>query len=217
MERFLLTILLFGLFIELGTGITLWVIDFWNTTIFSFILLHLLVGWILWIPFLSYVFPHSWGEFRFKYFAFLLPKSRDLVSEERKRVGGPDQQSDTQRQGDRLYNLSAVILLLMLFCSFILGSYLTVVGIPQQRDWVLHTHILSGLVAIGLLVFHLRKPLSQLIRIRLGLMTLFFLPFSEGQPFLKIFLIKRLGFQEYYPPLKINILMLHPKTQRYFN
>ena len=136
MQGFLLNVLLFGLLIELGTGIALWVIDFWNTTIFSFILLHLLVGFILWIPLLFYVFPHSLGEIGFKYFSFLLPKPRAFVSEERKKAGDLDQQSDTQRQGDRLYNLSAMILLLLLFLSFVLGSYLTVVGVPQKRDWV---------------------------------------------------------------------------------
>jgi len=70
MERFFLTVLFFGLFIEIGTGVSLWVIDFLEyNTFFLFILLHLFVGLILWIPLLFYVFPHSLGGIGFKYFS----------------------------------------------------------------------------------------------------------------------------------------------------
>lgn len=144
-KKILFNVLFLGLFLEAATGFLVTVFDYWEVTLFSLVLLHVMIGVFLIVPLILYGLVHGVKEMYFMKF-FDQRKAENgthLVKQEKSSV------------------LWGIFLFLFLSIAVVLGGFLTVAGVPRQNEWLLQIHILAGFIGVFLFLLHLRSPLLR--------------------------------------------------------
>lgn len=145
--------LMFGLLLEAGTGLLVGVFSFWEITLFSLILIHLLVGFLLLGPFILFGIFHGWKE---SFFPGSLVSGRTQKEEGISGSRVKNQNPSMKRSKSSPF-LWGIILFLFLLVSFSLGGYFTIAGVPRRNEWLLHVHIAAGWIGLILLLWHLKS------------------------------------------------------------
>lgn len=167
--NFLFYFLLLGLPLEAGTGFLVSFFEYWEITLFSLVIAHLIIGFILVIPFLFFGIAHGLNENPLQTpRSYKPPQGVIGRSEGREKIPIASQNENRMKKFPFIWG---VILFLFLSVSFTLGGFFTVFGIPRQNEWLLQLHIFTGLVGILLFLGHLRKPLTHWFTYGMGLIV----------------------------------------------
>jgi len=181
--NFLFYFLLLGLPLEAGTGLLVSFFEYWEITLFSLVIAHLIIGFILVIPFLFFGIVHGLNENPLQ-----TPppnKAPQCISGQSERREKIQTSSQNEIRMKKFSFIWGVILFLFLLVSFTLGGFFTVLGVPRQNEWLLQLHIVTGFAGILLLLGHLRKPLTHWFTYAMGFivpLVFFFNYFAKPEP-----------------------------------